>query len=114
MINAGYDPGDIGAGITSVPDFTDISTKAKLDTNLIKSNEIKSGDLLHSKRVGGHIAIIVGIDKTNYYVAEAYWAKPRGVVINTYDKEKITEYFSSVILMDEYYKDDGNYTEMWY
>ena len=114
MKNAGYDPGDIGAGITSVPDFTDIGIKSNLNKDIIKLNKIKAGDLLYSYRVGGHIAIIVGIDETNYYVAEAYWGEPRGVVINTYNREKITKYFSSVILMDEFYKNDGNYTEMWY
>lgn len=112
--NAGYDPGDIGAGITSVFDFTDISKKEKLTNNLIKGTTIKSGDLLYSSRVGGHIAIIVGIDDTNYYVAEAYWDVPRGVVINTYKKSNVTDYFSYVILMDEYYQNEGNYTELWY
>lgn len=112
--NAGYDPGDIGAGITAVPDFTDISNKESLNQEIINSKKIKSGDLLHSYRGGGHIAIIVGIDETNYYVAEAYWLKPRGVVINTYSKTEITEYFSSVVLMDDYYQNDGNYTELWY
>lgn len=112
--NAGYDPGDIGAGITSVFDFTDIGEKKELNSKIIKSNIIRAGELIYSPRVGGHIAMIVGIDEANYYVAEAYWETPRGVVINTYNKEKITEYFTNVILMDEYYKDDGNYTEIWY
>ena len=37
--NAGYDPGDIGAGITSVFDFTDISKKEKLTNNLITKDD---------------------------------------------------------------------------
>jgi len=114
LLNAGFDSGDIGAGITSVPDFTDISKKVKLTGNLINSKTIKAGDLLYGNRVGGHIAMIIGIDDLNYYIAEAYWDEPRGVVINTYNKQKLTKYFSYVILMDHYYEKDGNYTEMWY
>ena len=53
------------------------------------------------------------MDNNNYYVAEAYWDDPIGVGINTYNKDDITNYFSSVILMDNYYLEYGKLTNMW-
>lgn len=114
MIQAGFDPGDIGAGITDVYDYTDTGEKIILTEDIINKNVIKAGDLLHSDRAGGHIAIIVGIDESNYYVAEAVWYEPIGVVINTYSKKNIKENFNYVILMDSFYKKNGKYSELWY
>ena len=103
FINAGYDPGDIGAGITDVYDYTDTGEKRELTQSLINENKIKVGDLLHSNRAGGHIAIIIGMDEDNFYVAESIWYEPIGVVMNTYNKKDIINYFGNVILMDNYY-----------
>lgn len=114
MIQAGFDPGDIGAGITDVYDYTDTGEKTNLTDEVINKDIIKTGDLLHSNRAGGHIAIIVGMDEYNYYVAEAIWYEPNGVVINTYSKENIKNNFNYVILMDSFYKNDGKYSELWY
>ena len=113
ILNGGFNPGDIGAGITNVKDLTDIGTKKKITTKLAKGNTIKVGDLLHNTWAGGHIAIIVGIDKNYYYVAQAVWFDEVGVIINKYKKSELKNKFKEVILMDKYYKKDGKLTNMW-
>ena len=60
----------------------------------------------------GHIAIIIGIDENNIYVAESL-PRFKGVVANVYNKNKISKTFSHVILMDRVYEIDGNLTNMW-
>ena len=113
ILNGGFNPGDIGAGITRVKDLTDLGVKKKITTSLAKGNTIKVGDLLHNYWSGGHIAIIVGIDKNYYYVAQAVWFDEVGVIINKYKKSELKNKFKEVILMDKYYKKDGNLTDMW-
>ena len=83
--NAGFDPGDIGAGETEYP---------------------------HQVNYWGHIGIIVGIDGENIYVAESL-QNFGGVVTRLYSKYTISQTFNHVVLMDEYYKNDGNYSVMW-
>lgn len=104
IYNGGYDVGDLGAyDLARLGDLTTITQ------SIINSNKIKNGDLLH---YNGHIAIIIGIDEKNYYVAESL-QNYKGLVVNTYKKEKITNVFTHVTLMDNYYKEDGNYSEYW-
>ena len=74
---------------------------------------IKVGDLLHSYAAGGHIGIIIGIDSDYYYVAQALWYDEIGVVITKYKKTELSSSFPHVVLMDKYYKKDGNLTNMW-
>ena len=110
LYNAGYDPGDIGAGESTYPyQMTDLGKYTKLTTELINSNTIKTGDLIN---FWGHIAIIIGIDNENFYVAESlqYFG---GVVPKIYKKTKVMDTFTHVVLMDDFYKDDGNYSDMW-
>lgn len=116
LLNGGYDPGDIGAGITNVYDLTDTGVKKTLSNSLTSGNSIKAGDLLWKSAGGGHIAIIVGIDENNYYVAEALWDDypETGVIINTYSRKNIANKFKYIIFMDDYYKDEGDYTSLWY
>ena len=113
ILNGGFNPGDIGAGITKVKDLTNLGTVKKITTSLAKGNTIKVGDLLHNTWAGGHIAIIVGIDKNYYYVAQAVWFDEVGVIINKYKKNNLKDKFDKVVLMDKYYKKDGNLTNMW-
>ncbi len=113
LLNGGFNPGDIGAGITKVKDLTDLGVKKKITSTLAKGNTIKVGDLLHNRWSGGHIAIIVGIDSNYYYVAQAVWFDEVGVIINKYKKADLKNKFREVILMDKYYKKDGNLTNMW-
>ena len=69
MYNAGFDIGDIGAGITDdVIDLTDVGIKKDIkDTNL---NDLKVGDLIG---FDGHIAMIIGIKNNDVYIAQMYW-----------------------------------------
>ncbi len=114
LLNAGFDVDDLGAGIASHADLTDTGKRTELTTTLAKSDKIKVGDLLFSYIVGGHIAMIVGMDSTNFYVAQAIWYGESGVVITKYSRSKIESEFDYAVLMDSYYKEDGNYTELWY
>jgi hypothetical protein len=116
LLNAGYNPGDLGAGVTNVYDLTDTGEKKTLTYSLSNSDTIKAGDLPWKSAGGGHIAIIVGIDNDNYYVAEALWDDypEKGVIINTYSKANFHNNYKYVILMDNYYKNDGNYSKLWY
>ena len=80
-----------------------------LNQDLIKSGKIKTGDLIN---YWGHIGIIIGIDENNIYVAESL-PTLGGVVAKKYSKSNITKTFSYVVLMDDYYKKNGNLTDMW-
>ena len=55
----------------------------------------------------------IGIDEEKIYIGEAYWVNDLQVRI--YEKEEFLEKseWEYVILMDEYYKEEGNYTPMW-
>ena len=113
LLNGGFNPKDVGAGWSDNRDLTDYGKVKKITTTLAKGNTIKVGDLLHSERAGGHIGIIVGIDKNNYYVAQALWSGKIGVVITKIKKSNLKKHFPHVVLMDKYYKKDGNLTNMW-
>ncbi len=110
LINGGIDVGDVGA------DYT-------LDSSLIMNNQeivhridyevasnAKAGDLIS---YWGHIAIIVGVDDTNLYVAESL-PEYGGVVIKTYNKKTVNKNFDFITYMDTLYDGDGLYTAMWY
>ena len=116
LLNGGFDVGDIGAGLASHLDLTDYGKRTKTSTDLIKQKKIKVGDLLSSEGPsGGHIAIIVGEDDNTYYVAESLWTSPNvAVVIIGYPKKTIFNRYYWVMLMDDYYKEDGNLTSLWY
>ncbi len=114
LYNGGFDVEDIGAGVTPVKNLTDYGDKRVLTKSLMDSGRIKVGDLLSSGGVwGGHIALIIGIDKKNYYVAESLMSDPN-VGIRVYSKASFIKRFYWVMLMDSYYKKDGKLTNMWY
>lgn len=110
LYNAGFDPGDIGAGETSYPyQLTDLGNYTPLTNSLVYSSKLKVGDLLN---YWGHISIIVGIDDEYIYVAESL-QNFGGVVTRQYAKNKVNQTFTHAVLMDSYYKNDGNLTKMW-
>ena len=113
LLNGGFDVKDVGAGWSDNRDLTDYGKVKRITTTLSKGNTIKVGDLLHSERAGGHIGIIIGIDKNNYYVAQALWYGKTGVVITKINKANLKNHFHHVVLMDKYYKNDGKLTNMW-
>lgn len=117
LVNGGFDPGDIGAGVSpGIKDLTDYGEKTIFNAKVIKSGKVKVGDLLSSTGPGGgHIAMIVGEDSEYYYVAESLWTSPNvGVVILPYSKKNLFKRYYYVMLMDSYYKEDGKLTKLWY
>lgn len=106
--NGGFDPGDIGAGESSYThEMTDLGEFVRINES--SKNKVKVGDLIS---YDGHIAIIIGIDKSNYYVAESL-PNLGGAVAKLYNKDEITDTFDYFVLMDKYYETDGNLTNMW-
>lgn len=111
LLNGGFDIGDIGAGESAYPyQLTDTGEYTPLTQELIKSGKIKVGDLFN---FSGHIAILIGQDENNYYIAESLPGL-NGLVAKTYDKNKVNRTFTHVVLMDSVYQQDGNLTDMWY
>jgi len=111
LFNGGFDVGDIGAGAhEEYYDLDDIGPKIYVTNNLIDSGKVKVGDLIGNN---GHMAIIVGIDSNNVYIAESL-NTTAGVVVTTVAKNNlVNSIYDYVILMDNVYKEDGNYTNMW-
>lgn len=111
ILNGGFDVGDIGAGESAyAQQLTDRGKYTRLTNDLIYSGKIKVGDLFNFT---GHIALIIGIDDNYYYVAESLNTF-RGLVMKRYSKNNVNRNFTHVVLMDDYYKTDGNITNMWY
>ncbi|MGM9834173.1 MAG: hypothetical protein ACI31M_00110 [Bacilli bacterium] len=111
LLNGGFDVGDIGAGESAYKhQLTDRGEYTPLTKELIKSGTIKTGDLFN---YSGHIALLIGQDEKNYYIAESLPGL-NGLVAKTYPKDKVTKTFTHVVLMDVLYKEDGNLTDMWY
>lgn len=111
LLNGGFDVGDRGAGESPSPgQLTDLGDFRLLTTSLINSGEIKVGDLFN---FWGHIAILIGEDDDNYYIAESL-NNYKGLVVKTYSKKSVMKTFKYVVLMDDVYKEDGNLTDMWY
>ena len=116
LLNGGFDVKDVGAGLSSSLDLTDYGNRTVVTKSVVSSGKIRVGDLLSNGGTGGgHIAIIVGEDEKNYYVAESLWTYPTiGVVISTYTKNNFHNNWNYVMLMDSYYKSDGLLKKMWY
>lgn len=111
LINGGFDVGDYGAGETYEPNqMTDLGERVKLTKDFVDEDKIKVGDLLNW---WGHIAIIIGIDDTKYYVAESLDTY-EGLVVKEYKKSTLHDDWTFVMLMDSVYNEDGNITNMWY
>lgn len=113
ILNGGFDVGDRGAG-DNLQDNSEINDiggeKVETSVNLFKSGKVKAGDLLG---IWGHIAIVAGIDDDYVYVAESLWTYG-GPVINKYTFEEASDGFVQVVLLEDLYKNDGLYTDMWY
>lgn len=106
--NSGFEPGDVGAGEDPLRDgqCTDLGEFVTLVDNIDK---IKAGDLLNW---WGHIAMLIGVDNETYYVAESL-SYIGGVRAMIYSKSELLNTFKYTVLMDKYYKEDGNYTKYW-
>lgn len=109
--NAGFDCGDIGSGYAPEFDLSDISKR--ITNNKKNTDKAKVGDLVHSTYMGGHIGIIAGKKDDYFYVAQATPKNDWGVTITKYDQKEFIKNWDAIILMDDYYKEEGNYTDYW-
>ena len=108
LLNGGYNPGDIGSGINdNTLDLTDLGQRVSI--NNISFSEIKVGDLIG---FDGHIGMIIGDDDSSLYVAQAYWVKDLQVSVYPY-AEIYNSDWKYIIKMDDFYKADGNLSDMW-
>lgn len=128
LVQAGFDPGDYGAGnnaegdVFSVPDLSDGDAGA-VWLDRIDPDEIQAGDII---AWDGTTAVVVGVDEENVYIAHQYW--DNGLEVITSKKSELKNYLPGsndawsdnwqyVSLMDEYYETKGNgkgdYTAMW-
>ena len=75
------------------------------------SGRVKVGDLIG---LDGHMAVLVGWDDYNYYIAESL-NTTKGVVVTTVSRSNLVynSIYKYIILMDNVYKSDGNLTNMW-
>lgn len=111
LLNGGFDLGDIGAGIDpNYLDFSDVGEKVTITPQLLNSSRVKVGDLIG---LYGHIAMIVGMDDTNYYLAESL-IELKGPSITVYSRQQLPSIYRYIMLMDDVYKNDGNLTNRWY
>ena len=114
LLNGGFDVGDIGAGGdgSGKKSLPDIGTKMDITPELMHSGRVKVGDLIG---LSGHAAILAGWDDNNYYIAESL-NTTGGVVMTVVPKAKLenrNSIYTFVVLMDDYYKKDGNLTNYW-
>lgn len=110
LVNGGFDPGDVGAGENEgIYQLTDTGEFTTLTRDLALSGRIKTGDLFN---FWGHIALIIGQDENNFYVAESL-PHLGGVIAKTYPKSTVANTFEFVVFMDKFYKNDGNLKDYW-
>ena len=102
ITNAGYEVDDLGAS-----DLFKLGTKKEF-TNDDVWNEIKVGDLVGKN---GHVGILVGINDNKYYIAESLDYDLH--ILEYTKKELLDSYLKFFILMDDYYKEEGNLTTYW-
>ena len=111
LYNGGFDVGDTGAGETyRKDDLYDLGEKIPISMELLNSDRIKVGDLI---AYSGHMAMIIGLDTENIYIAETL-PHLKGVVAKKYTRESAKNTFTHIILMDSVYKTDGKLTNMWF
>lgn len=111
LLNGGFDVKDTGAGETyREDDLYDLGEKTPITLDLLNSKKIKVGDLI---AYSGHMAMIIGMENDNIYVAETL-PHLKGVVAKKYTKVQAKNTFTHIMLMDSVYKEDGNLTNMWY
>ncbi|MDO4940220.1 MAG: hypothetical protein Q4E33_00835 [Erysipelotrichaceae bacterium] len=118
LYQAGFDPGDVGGGAGiwdgayNLPDLG-VGDGGAISTSSIDPDAIQAGDIIAWE---GTIAIVVGVDEENIYVAHQYWDNDLEVVTTPKSNLANSEW-EYVTLMDNYYNEEGNgagnYTAMW-
>jgi len=108
LVNGGFDPGDLGAGIAEAYDYSDIGPRMEITEESL--DQVKVGDLFAED---GHISILIGINDGLYYVAESNLGIDIRVRVST-KQELIDSLFYAWIDMEEFYNhQDGNLTNYW-
>ena len=113
LLQAGFNPLDTGAGVNKEyhDGLGDIGPQIKITRELLESKTLKVGDYIGSE---WHAGLIGGITDTHIYVFESttYYD---GLVMHEYTFDELfSSYFLSyVIKMDDYYKEEGTYTNYW-
>lgn len=113
FLNGGFDVGDTGAGDNSWTDddLSDLGPHTLITRDVLTNGKLKAGDIIAAD---GHIAMVGGIHDGIIYVGESttYY---KGVVMHPYTIDELlaTDYLTYVIYMDDYYKENGNYTDYW-
>ena len=111
LYNAGLDPKDVGAGDTPgvSGELSDLGPHIPLTRELLESNTLKPGDFIGAD---GHAALIGGFSDGIVYVAQSL---NYGMEMKPYTYSELlnTAWLSYVIRMDDYYKEEGNYTTYW-
>lgn len=108
LVNGGFDPGDLGAGISEAYDYSDIGPRHEITMESL--DEVKVGDLFGEE---GHIAILLGIKDGKYYIGESNLGIDIRIRIST-KQELIDSAFYAWIDMEDFYNhQDGNLTNYW-
>lgn len=113
LLNGGFDVGDSGAGDYEFrdDDLCDLGERVPLTEQLMASGRVQVGDLIGED---GHIAIIIGFDDENIYIAESLGRGVRVSVLERYVEVVYAPDYDYVMLMDSVYGDDpGNLTDHW-
>ena len=111
LYNAGFDPKDVGAGDTPgvEGELSDLGEHIPLTMELLQSNTLKPGDFIGAD---GHAALIGGFKDGIVYVAQSL---NYGMEMKPYTYSELldTAWLSYVIRMDDYYGEEGIYTDYW-
>ena len=108
LVNGGFDPGDLGAGISDRYDYSDIGPRREITQESL--DEVKVGDLFAED---GHISILIGKNDGKYYIAESNLGIDIRVRVST-KQELIDSNFYAWIDMEEFYNNkDGKLTDYW-
>ncbi len=110
LLNGGYDPGDLGAGFSNVNDFSKLGKRNTITYEYLKNGKIKAGDLIGND---GHIGIILGVSDNLIIIGDTS-NKDRGLTARKFTHKQLINlgYYDYIETMDDYYKEDGNYTNM--
>ena len=111
--NGGFDLGDLGAGGPGTHGMSQLGEFVWINDELLQSDRIKAGDLVG---FAGHVGIVIGVEDNYIWISDNLVS---GLKVKRYERNKASfdelghnswQYF---MLMDEVYKEDGNYTAMW-
>ena len=120
LLQGGFDPGDVGAGLVNDCISLGDLAERKLLSEALANRTLRVGDLLsggdgYVSPYGGHIALVAGIDDDyNIFVAEELgYSWGWGYYITKYTAETILHHFYWQVDMDAYYVEDGLLTDYW-